>query len=358
MKMRSIQALRAIAALLVVGAHFPRLEAKLFPNGFMHGFGTGGAIGVDLFFVISGFIMITTTWDGFGKSGAAGSFLTRRFLRIYPAYWVAFFTFVTIGVVFPAALFLGPVNAASVVTSIFLIPHAGGPLMFVAWSLEFEVYFYIVFALALHFTKARLPFSLGIWCGLTLILNAAAYFVDNQFISFAGSPLALEFMAGVIVGYLIIHKHIVAPRLALVAGVAAAAAVAIYSARWDGFGTMELAWFRVLAAGPAMVLIVYGAVSLEELGHVQAPRFAVALGDASYTMYLWHGMLLGAYTAVWSHLHLRGWIGDALYIFGGASLIVVGSLSIYRFVEAPLTAGAKHVFRAARNFRRVAVSAP
>jgi exopolysaccharide production protein ExoZ len=358
MKMQSLQVLRALAALLVVCDHFPRLEGKLFPDGFMHNFGAAGAIGVDLFFVISGFIMITTTWEMFGTPSASSRFLTRRFLRIYPAYWVALLSFLAIGVVFPAQLFVGPMNLASLASSIFLVPQTAGPLMFVAWSLEFEVYFYIVFALALCFTKKRLPLVLGLWCALTLGLNLASHQLDNSVVRFIGSPLAFEFMGGLIIGYLVLHKRVFAPWVAVSLGTALAVAVAVYSSRLDGFGTLDLTWFRVLAAGPAMLLIVYGAVSLEQQGRLGAPRLAVAVGDASYTMYLWHGILLGAYGALFAHIHAHGGFADALYIFGGFTVVVLGSMAIYRVVETPLTIAARRLFAPMPRTRRVPAPAP
>jgi peptidoglycan/LPS O-acetylase OafA/YrhL len=335
MKLRSIQALRALAALLVVGDHLPRLEGKLFPSGFMHGFGAAGAIGVDLFFVISGFIMVTTTWNTFAKRGASLRFISRRFLRIYPPYWAALIAFVAIGIALPSALYLAPVTVSSFLTSFFLIPRVDGPLLFVAWSLEFEVYFYLVFAIALQFPRQRLALCCAVWAGATLALNVAAHWVTAVPVQFLGSPLALEFMGGGAVGYLVLHRHIFAPRTLLVAGIVLAAAVAVYSSRFDGFGSLDLTWYRVLAAGPAMLLIVYGAVSLEEHGRLVPPPGAVALGDASYALYLWHGMLLGAY-----------------------AVVVVGALAVYRFIELPLIGATKRLLRMSPKPSRAVLPTP
>lgn len=358
MKLRSVQALRALAAFLVVNDHLPRLEGKLFPSGFMNGFGAAGAIGVDLFFVISGFIMVTTTWDAFGKPGAAQRFITRRFLRIYPPYWVALIVFATIGLLLPSALYLAPVTVSSAITSFFLIPQVGGPLMFVAWSLEFEVYFYVVFAIALQFPRERLALFFALWAGMTLALNVVAHGVSAVPVQFLGSPLALEFMGGGVIGYLVLHRHVFAPRTLLVIGIIFAAGVAVYSSRFDGFASLDLAWYRVLAAGSAMLLIVYGAVTLEEHGHLVPPRAAVALGDASYAMYLWHGMLLGAYGAAVSRLHPHGHVADALYIAGAYVVVVGGALGVYRCVELPLLGAAKRLVRVNSKPSRAVVPTP
>jgi peptidoglycan/LPS O-acetylase OafA/YrhL len=290
--------------------------------------------------------MVTTTWEAFGTRGAPMRFLTRRFLRIYPAYWPALLAFVFIGLNFPTALSLAPVNAGSLLSSFFLVPNATGPLLFLAWTLECEVYFYVVFALALRFSRERLALVFGAWFAIVLAFNVAAH-VSSWFpVQFLGNPLALEFMGGGIVGYLVLHKHIFAPRAMLIFGLLIAAGVALYAARLEGFGSLELTWFRVLVAGPAMMLILYGTVMLEQQAKIVVPRFTVALGDASYSLYLWHGMLLGAYASAASRLHPHGRIADAAFIAGAALLVVVGSLTIYRLVELPLIRLAKRAVRA------------
>jgi peptidoglycan/LPS O-acetylase OafA/YrhL len=302
--------------------------------------------------------MVTTTWNTFAKRGASLRFISRRFLRIYPPYWAALIAFVAIGIALPSALYLAPVTVSSFLTSFFLIPRVDGPLLFVAWSLEFEVYFYLVFAIALQFPRQRLALCCAVWAGATLALNVAAHWVTAVPVQFLGSPLALEFMGGGAVGYLVLHRHIFAPRTLLVAGIVLAAAVAVYSSRFDGFGSLDLTWYRVLAAGPAMLLIVYGAVSLEEHGRLVPPPGAVALGDASYALYLWHGMLLGAYGAGMSRLHLHGRLADAIYLVGAYAVVVVGALAVYRFIELPLIGATKRLLRMSPKPSRAVLPTP
>src|ERR1700737_3097284 len=84
----NIQALRAVAALIVVVFHLSYIESKYFPSHFVPAIlGNCGMAGVDLFFVISGFVMMTVSSGHFGRSGAASDFLLRRAVRIYPVYW-------------------------------------------------------------------------------------------------------------------------------------------------------------------------------------------------------------------------------------------------------------------------------
>ena len=333
---------------MVVTDHVPRVEAKIFPHGLLAGVGASGAIGVDLFFVISGFIMIVTTRNMFGTPGASRTFLERRVLRIYPAYWIAMFAFILAAHVAPSVEHTSPVNAWTILTSMFLIPHKSGPIMFVAWSLQFEMYFYLVFSLALRFARERLRFFLAAWVALVLVCNVLSLGVNNLVVGLVGNPLTLEFVVGVGVGILVMQRRRLAPVTFLVTGAILSLGVAIYSSRFDGFGTHSLDWFRVLAATPGMAMIVYGAVTLEETHGAAVSDFFVRLGDASYTTYLWHGMLLGAFTTACSHLHLRGLAGDLIFIVGGFAVVIAGSQLIYRLIEDPLM----------RFFQRAGAGAP
>jgi exopolysaccharide production protein ExoZ len=136
----SIQALRAIAALLVFWGHAiltlnPK-EAAEFPRLY-------GPFGVDLFFVISGFVMVYSSERLFGRPGAPIKFFARRLARIVPLYWAA--TAILVWFVVPYA------STKAVLGSLFFVPHlpVEAPLLFVGWTLIFEMFFYVVFAIAL-----------------------------------------------------------------------------------------------------------------------------------------------------------------------------------------------------------------
>ncbi|MBD5606908.1 MAG: acyltransferase [Candidatus Eremiobacteraeota bacterium] len=348
MKFRILQALRAIASLMVVADHLPRVEAKIFPSGLLAGFGAAGALGVDLFFVVSGFIMVVTTRDAFGSPTSAWTFLERRILRIYPAYWLAFGAFVLAGVAIPTIEHTGAITPWTLIASFLLVPHAPGPLMFVAWSLQFEIYFYLVFAFALCFARSHLRAIVAAWIALTLLGNAAMLFTSNTLLKLVGNPLTFEFIAGIGIGVLVLERRRLAPHAMLICGFAWLAIVAIYSSRFDGFATHSLEWFRVVAATPAAAAIVYGAAQLEERYGASVPAAFVRLGDASYTTYLWHGMILGAYTVAMSKLHLHGSLADAAFLAGGLATVIVASQLIYGAIEAPLL----------RRFRGAGAGAP
>jgi exopolysaccharide production protein ExoZ len=334
-KLGNVQALRAVAALMVVGDHIPREEHKLFPHGLVSGFGAAGATGVDMFFVISGFIMATTTWNSFGKPGASGSFLLRRILRIYPVWIVVVLFTATLNHISPSTLHADDPSLGHILMSLTLIPQNIMPLPQGGWSLQYEMFFYLVFAIALFFSRDKLGIILACWFVATLGLQWLGVATGWLAPSFAGSPLCFEFMAGVIVAWLARTGRIWKPELFLGVGIIGVICLAIYSSRYDGFGSLELTWFRTAAVGPFMVAIVYGAVCLEARGKF-APRPLVALGDASYTMYLWHGYCIGAFVLVYRHLHLHGTLGDIVFLLGCYPAAIAGSVLLYNLIEKPI----------------------
>lgn len=332
MKVKNIQALRAIAAVLVVIDHIPRDEAKLFPSGYLRGLGVSGAIGVDLFFVISGFIMLVTTWGSFGMPGAPLSFLIRRILRIYPIWILAVVIGLGVNAADPRLLHVDDRSWPAVVSTVLLV-NAGYPLvLFIGWSLQYEMYFYVAFAFMLAFERRRLGLLVGAWVVLTLALNASSGPLHLWFLAFVGSPLNFEFIAGMLIGWLFIRERMPAASLFLVAGALGAAAVFAYATHLDGLST----WFRALTAGPSMACVVYGAVGLERQNRLIAHRSLVKLGDASYSMYVWHGYILGVFVAFVGRLHLRGRIWDAAFDVGALAMAIFGAIALYRLIERPL----------------------
>src|ERR1700756_2337701 len=138
----SIQALRAVAALLVLAGHISTIliaehKAASFPLFAL------GPFGVDLFFVISGFVMVYSSERLFGQPGAPFKFFARRLARIVPLYWAA--TSILVWFVVPYA------STKAVLGSFLFAPHipSEAPLLFVGWTLIFEMFFYAVFAIAL-----------------------------------------------------------------------------------------------------------------------------------------------------------------------------------------------------------------
>jgi exopolysaccharide production protein ExoZ len=298
--LRSIQLLRGFAATAVVFHHYYDPLNDL-------GAARHGAAGVDIFFVISGFIMATVagnrSWD---------EFLTDRVCRIYPLWFVAVLPW----------FFLQPNGLGVILTSITLWPvwgHVDKPALVVGWTLSYEMLFYVVFALGLAMRRPLVPFL--IFGGLIVL---ELIFRNVPLLSFIGSPMALEFLAGVLLA-----KVPARPRLGAALMVAGLLGLALSPSTFfeTMYGTPVFA--RVESWGVPAVMIVYGALSLEPLLDLPGLAFPLLLGDASYSIYLFHLLLVH---------RLSGWL------VGMVAALLFGTL-VHLTIEKP-------ILRAMRNFRR------
>lgn len=301
-QLRSVQILRGIAATGVVLTHLVAVERKYLPGIPLtpHGLEIGGG-GVDLFFVISGFIMTSITIGRPRRPGDSRRFLLRRFTRIYPLYWLYF------ALLLPVVL-LDPhmVNSShgrpDLLTSFFLLPSPHLPLLMVAWTLSFELYFYLVYACLFRWLDrgqdavALLGWGAAVAAGNVLLHPT----MQQPVLHLLFDPLNLEFIAGCFVGRLAGGIGRITASLCLVAALVVICAGGMY------FGPApvldpQLAWTRVLIYGTGATLLLIGALGWESATRF-APRALVGLGDASYSLYLSHLLVLGAVGWLWHRL--------------------------------------------------------
>ncbi len=363
MVFRNVQALRAAAALLVVGVHVGNangFEARyLSPSPVLtHVLGTAGWYGVDLFFVISGFIMTVTTWSLFGSAKNGFTFLLRRITRIYPPYWVALVPILIVYLLRPGLVDSHAAGPPNILASFLLFPQNGEPLLLVSWTLVFEMAFYLVFAVALMFGRRRLPVVLTLW---TLGIVFAAWqwsSSPNAALRFLGNPLPIEFLFGIGTGTLVMRGILKRPALAIAVGLLPVVVLMIHDT--VGKGLDPTLWGRAVGAGFGFAAILYGAVVLEKARSVIFPRWLDALGDASYAMYLWHIPVLTALGLLVAHLHARSVLSHIVLLAVAFGSVIAVSLAIFRFIERPLTRALHRAItphRARPRTRRLPVSA-
>lgn len=288
-KIQNVQGLRAIAAVLVVFVHLAGPEgftSEHFgsdPLGVLYGFGNAG---VDLFFAISGFIMIATTSRIDHAPRNAGIFLLKRAARIYPTYIL-----VTVGILLARQVipgFGGNGESPDVLASLLLLPQDSMPVLFVGWTLVYEMYFYLWFTASILAPKTwQMPILL-VWGLLTATL-ALTVQTDNPFLTLAAGPLNLEFLFGVIVGKLALSGRLALPAASVVVG--GAWVVATYFVFLQPGDNLPNTWARVLFVGIPMALVLYGLVGIEARGCV-LPEWINNLGDSSYALYLTHVLAL------------------------------------------------------------------
>lgn len=340
-KLQWIQVLRALAVLLVLLSHLFRIDEKYSADVLLDDWALVGKSGVDLFFVISGFIMVMVTEgrrEGFRR---AAVFLYRRLLRIYPVYW--FYTTIVLVVYLLRPGMVNSGEASSIWGSYLLWPSDSPFLVAVGWTLVYEVYFYLVFALLFFLPRSFLVGGLLVWAGFVLVLSfwSEAWSVWARC---ATNPLVYEFIFGALLAIFCLKN---APKISLVTSLGLVI-LAIITVFWGGEwylfteGDTPKGWWRVLVFGVPSVVLVYAAYAMD-FSNVHAPRWLVLAGDSSYSTYLSHVMVLSVLGYFWV------WIGryfalSSLWVlpFMVVACFVYGWVS-YRFIEKPLLRMGKKV---------------
>lgn len=333
--------LRGAAAIMVTAFHFC-LTAQQYgsadDNPIYNFLLTSGLAGVDIFFCISGFVMMVTATRGGGTQLAPVNFLVRRAIRILPLYWLATSAFIVLVLAVNAmksgiggALALPELDPGYLMKSYLLWParnpadHALMPFVEQGWTLSYEIVFYLLFALTAW--RFRRPVV------VVAVLFAAMLATIYANPSLSSTPEMLEFFSNKIVFEF-----------------AMGAAVFVVAQRWHRFGFICLAGGTALLCGLSYLipnaerefywgipaaLLIYGLVATE--GNWRYPRLLRVIGDASYSLYLTHGMV----TYLYGGLLKRGVLGLSghpnLAIAAGCVLAVLLGLGVYRWIERPLT---------------------
>jgi exopolysaccharide production protein ExoZ len=313
----SIQYLRAFAALGVVAYHASPAE---------HPFMVGNA-GVDIFFVISGFIMWSITQE---RRTSPLSFLKSRLIRIVPLYWLITALLVGGAVVFPKLFPNLKIDIPYAVGSFLFVPirppgsAENGPIWPVlvqGWTLNYEMFFYVLFCICLllkpHLRLAALSLAL-----LCCVVSGLFYSGSNAIVHSFTDPILLEFMAGVLLGVCVRRDS-------------------LPSRPWGywfaGFGIILLLVFaitsvtqpRLFAWGIPAVLVVGGAVVLDTKGRIPQLRLLKLVGDSSYSIYLSHGLAL----SVLGKIMPRSDIFSFIAMFAAIGI----GIAVWYLAERPLT---------------------
>lgn len=317
--LNSIQILRALAAWLVVGHHVMQIFYNFNSGNFLtHFFSKWGGMGVDIFFVVSGFVIFISS-DRKQKSRV--DFIRNRLVRIVPAYWASTMITLLFVLLLPGLaqemrfIFSG----AHILSSFLFVPwiHPGGfgyfPVVTMGWTLNFEMMFYLIFALALGFSKQRRIAIVALGILLVFFVLPSVGVISP----FYNNNIALEFFAGVGVGSFW-SKGKVIPSLKK--GIFFfASAIALMILLQDAEG--------VFRCGVPSVCIVLGALYVEK--SIKKSVVLSKLGDLSYSTYLFHGIVL--YLAVYSKQYIQ--MPDALLIALSCGLILLVSYLSYHFLE-------------------------
>jgi peptidoglycan/LPS O-acetylase OafA/YrhL len=336
-RLESIQVLRGLAASAVLVSHIGleiQRHSTALSAAAVDALDTGRA-GVDVFFVISGFVMAYVASAHFGSAAESKRFMVKRLARIVPVYW--FYTTLMLAVILLSPSLLRhsvvtvPYTLASYLFFPFPQPDSGQmrPLLELGWTLNYEMYFYALFALAILFSR-RAGFILLSTFIVAAVLAGA--FIDRPLsVQYWTRPILLEFLAGVGVG-LIFLNGIRIPRTAAYAVGAVGLIWFVLLARSGNEAT------RVIVLGVPALLFVAAATLERREGPQTAPgltwRFLLLLGDASYSLYLTHMFVVRAVTAV---IHAGTFGPFYLPVYCGVVMVTAALVAIvsYRVIEVP-----------------------
>lgn len=337
----SIQALRGIAALAVVFHHAFRSVTVRLPDDIhlraptrisTSPFVALGAVGVDLFFVLSGFLMIYISAPYIKGSRTVDHFLAQRAIRIWPLY--AFVTALMCLIDFLhkgyEAFDLQPVRLLSFV----FIPSfnengAPLPILGVGWTLNYEAMFYLVFAMALLLFRKRILAGLVIILGCLFILGniLPGTWLAHGFLS---DSIIFEFLLGSIIGTAYLSN-----RLPIAHALVWIAVGLVWLALVGAPDPGDLGRFPKQGIGVALIFV--GVLHLRD--GVTWPHWLVTIGNASYSLYLVHTIVIYALILPIARRAFRYWappLGVEMIAFVGIAASIATALLCYRFVERPL----------------------
>jgi peptidoglycan/LPS O-acetylase OafA/YrhL len=278
-----IQGLRAIACLLVVFFHLAMLLDKNYQLPVLNNFFSQGYAGVDLFFVISGFVIAHSSKNLIGQPAAFRIYWLKRLVRIFPMYWLVLLP-TLVGIMLTGSADKIPMGSfldvfAHWSSTALLLPEHDA-VNGVSWSLSYELYFYGVFSLLILSPRLWLvPAGIGLGTLLLMQEPATGTFLGD----FLLSPFNLEFGLGVLAWYLSQRKTLSVPLSFTLLGAAFLIVMFSYSTVAN-----EDHLQRVLVFGSASFMLLLGVLGLDSQNWLRNPIWLGKIGDASYMLYLIH----------------------------------------------------------------------
>lgn len=341
-KMASIEAARGIAALCVVFMHAANL---MNVEHFSRHVGMGrifdfGYVGVDFFFVLSGFIITYIHFHEIGRINTIPRYLWRRFSRIYPIFWIILI--LAIAATSLARFSTGRpidfgIGLSDIFSTVLLLMTSDGEPKYIgpAWTLRYEVLFYLAFCILLANTRI----------GTLLFATWAAIVVGNALgIIHLLLPFNLsnahcfEFLIGVLVGVAARRYTLHTSRKILLVSLLlfiAATAFEVYGPlpRHSPEGRLVL--------GLASALILSALVGLERLQSICTPNWMARIGSASYSIYLGHILLISIFYMLLLKAGLYHELPEPILYFGAVAFALAGTFLIGIYVETPLVRSLK-----------------
>jgi len=342
-KLVLLQVLRALAALSVAMLHaqhdaFALTERSGRPFTGLAAF--PWEAGVDVFFVISGFIMVYASERLFGTPDGPRLFLARRIARIVPIYWAVTTVYLAVALLAPALLNAEFIGWARVLASYLFIPVARPdglvqPLYGLGWTLNYEMFFYASFAFALAWPQRSAVLGLGAGLVALVAIGQVLGPLPQPF-GFWAHPIILEFTYGMALALLYARGFRLPALPRALLAVAAILALVVVALSISDAAIPSRYFFYGVPAAALVAAVAFGRE--RDAGRIPLARLGAAIGDASYAIYLIHPFVIRA----GRELALRSGLGAAIgpWSFVALALVaaVLASMLVYRLFERPLTA--------------------
>jgi peptidoglycan/LPS O-acetylase OafA/YrhL len=333
MVIKHVQVLRALASLMVIFMHLQYLMSSICVYNF-------GWQGVDLFFVISGFVMVFTT-KKIRPSWAA--FFLSRIARIVPFYWFMTLSVYLVALIFPSLLQSTNSDIYPLFSSLLFIPFVKSnglvePILFVGWTLNYEMFFYLIFAVGLLFHRYYSGILFIIFILGSLCIAGQIFPTNNVILKFYSDQIILEFAMGMCVALVLdavpMPKYPATPVILLSSLLAALVLILAPNIFKD--------LPRLLTAGVPATVLLAAVIVIERRGNVFNNTIMLAIGDASYALYLSHPYV----TQVIEKIGQRFRFTEGASIFSvmvTLFLAVIFALLIHKMVEKPLSSMARRL---------------
>lgn len=332
----TLQLLRGLAAFLIALRHSFH---EVFTIGEWQNFKVPDypfVIGVDVFFVLSGFVMVYTSQGKFGQPGYIAEFIKKRIIRIVPVYWFYTFLLAAVALLVPQVLGTAEFEIPHFLMSLFFIPHInpgdGGwqPILANGWTLNYEMYFYLVFAILLYFRPKVLMVLLTVYF-LGSVEFGKAYNGDEVWLKFYTSRIILDFLLGAWIAYLFI-KGVRLPAFTQYPAILCVGLLFAAPMIMDVLDIKTPKHFRMISSAliVACLTLPKGSEDIKVIGSLKA------VGDSSYTLYLFHPFVLGAVTQIFILMNWQEFTSPWIILSLCLLLSVISSIFLYFLIEKPL----------------------
>tara|TARA_B100000989_G_C19512468_1_gene459835 strand:- start:1081 stop:2043 length:963 start_codon:yes stop_codon:yes gene_type:complete len=311
---------------MVLAYHLFALNSRYYQDLLPDFFYTG-TLGVDIFFILSGYVMALITHKASPGYLTVRSFIIKRGLRIYPIYWLYTSLVLLIYAINPNIVNSSYTENPSILRSFLLLPDFSAPWLNVGWTLVYEIYFYFLISILLFFKLKIRNYFLLFYFIFLIFYNFNYYYSlnpNNPFKEYYLSPLVCEF----ILGYWLFFKQYNKNTSVNSAGLFLSLTFMITSSYWID---IDSNFKRLIIFGFPSLMFVYCFMSI--FSEKRNFNFFKTLGDISFSTYLSHVLVLNAVGVVFRFLEINGLIGSILCLFFSILSVYAWSYISFHFFE-------------------------